>query len=167
MKVTELSNKIYTDQTGRFPVTSSRWYKYIMIAYDYDSNNILAEPLKSRTGLNIKTPTKKIRQLLISRGLTPQIHVLDNECSQILKDYMQGEMRYFNWYPRIYIGVMQQNAPSGRGKTTSSLVSSPRTTSFTTCMVLLTSTGHTYSQPSPPIKNQSYPLNPRPTTCPV
>ena len=45
-KVTECSNKIYTDQTGRFPVTSSRGYKYIMIAYEYDSNNILAETLK-------------------------------------------------------------------------------------------------------------------------
>ena len=38
--------KIYIDQIGRFPVTSSRGYKYIMIAYDYDSNNILAETIK-------------------------------------------------------------------------------------------------------------------------
>ena len=36
LKVTEYSSKIYTDQTGRFPVTSSSGYKYIMIAYDYD-----------------------------------------------------------------------------------------------------------------------------------
>ena len=99
MKVTEFSNKIYTDQTGRFPVTSSRGYKYIMIAYEYDSNNILAESLKSRTGLNIKNAYQKIRQLLISRGLTPQIHVLDNECSQILKDYMQGENEEFQLVP--------------------------------------------------------------------
>ena len=54
LKVTEYSNKIYTDQTGRFPVISSRGYKYIMIAYDYDSNNILAETLKSSTSLHIK-----------------------------------------------------------------------------------------------------------------
>ena len=54
LKVTECSRKIYTEQIGRFPITSSRGYKYIMIAYDYDFNNILAEPIKSRTSLNIK-----------------------------------------------------------------------------------------------------------------
>ena len=54
LKVTECSDKIYTDHTGRFPVTPSRGFKYIMIAYDYNYKNILAEPLKSRTSLHIK-----------------------------------------------------------------------------------------------------------------
>ena len=53
LKVAECSSKIYTDQTGRFPITSSCGYKYIMIAYYYNSNNILAEPIKSRTSLHI------------------------------------------------------------------------------------------------------------------
>ena len=56
LTVTKFSNKIYTDQTGRFPFTSSRGYKYIMIEYDYDSNNISAEPLKSRTSLHVLAP---------------------------------------------------------------------------------------------------------------
>ena len=47
LKVADFSNKIYTDQTGRFPVTSIKEKRYIMIAYDFDSNNIIAEPLKS------------------------------------------------------------------------------------------------------------------------
>ena len=45
LKVTECSSKIYTDHIVRFPITSSRGYKYIMIAYDYDSTHIPAEPL--------------------------------------------------------------------------------------------------------------------------
>ena len=53
LKVIECSNKTFTDQRGRFPITSSRGYKYIMIVYDYDTNNILAEPLKSRASLHI------------------------------------------------------------------------------------------------------------------
>ena len=77
IKVTECSSKIYTDQTGRFPVTSSRGYKYIMIAYYYDSNNILSEPIKSRTSLHIKNAYQTMRKLLCSRGLTPKTHVLD------------------------------------------------------------------------------------------
>ena len=55
------------DHTGRFPVTSSCGYKYIMIAYNYDSNNILAEPIKSRTSLHIKNAYQTIRKLLCSR----------------------------------------------------------------------------------------------------
>ena len=99
LKVTECSNKIYTDQTGRLPVTSSRGYKYIMIAYDYDSNNILAEPLKSRTSLHIKNVYQKMQKLLCSIGLTPKMHVLDNECSKVLKEFMEEENEHFQLVP--------------------------------------------------------------------
>jgi hypothetical protein len=43
------AGQIYTDQTGRFPVVSSKGNKYIMILYDYDSNAILAKLIKDRT----------------------------------------------------------------------------------------------------------------------
>jgi hypothetical protein len=43
------AGQIYTDQTGEFPVVSIRGNKYIMILYDYDSNAILAQPIKDRT----------------------------------------------------------------------------------------------------------------------
>jgi hypothetical protein len=43
------AGQIYTDQTGRFPVVLSKGNKYIMILYDYDSNAILAQPIKDRT----------------------------------------------------------------------------------------------------------------------
>jgi hypothetical protein len=41
------TGKMYTDITGRFPVQSNRGYKYIFVLYDYDSNAILVEPIKS------------------------------------------------------------------------------------------------------------------------
>ena len=99
LKVTKFPNKIYTDKTGRFPVTSSQGYKYIMIAYDYDSNNILAEPLKSSTSLHIKNAYHKMRKLLCSRGRTPKMHVLDNEYSEVLKEYMEEENETFQLMP--------------------------------------------------------------------
>jgi hypothetical protein len=43
------AGKIYTDQTGRFPLISSKGNKYIMVLYEYDGNAILAEPIKNRT----------------------------------------------------------------------------------------------------------------------
>ena len=99
LKVTECSSKIYTDQIGRFPITSSHGYKYTMIAYDYDSNSILAEPIKPRTSLHIKDAYQKMRKLLGSRGLTPRTHFLDNECSKVLKEYMEEENETFQLVP--------------------------------------------------------------------
>ena len=98
-KVTECSSKIYIDQTGRFPINSRRGYKYIMIAYDYDSNNILAEPINSRTSLHIKYAYQTMRKLLCIRGLTPRMHVLDNECSKVLKEYTEEENETFHLVP--------------------------------------------------------------------
>ena len=99
LKVIKCSSKIYTDQTGRFTTTSSCGYKYIMIAYGYDSNNILAEPIKPRTSLHIKKAYQTMRKLLCSRGLTPRTHVLDNECSKVLKEYMEEENETFQLLP--------------------------------------------------------------------
>ena len=99
LKVTECSNRIYTDQTGRFPVTSSRGYNYIMIAYDYVSNNILAEPIESRTSLHIKNAYQTMRKLPYIRRLTPKTHVLDNECSKVLKEYTEEKNDTFQMVP--------------------------------------------------------------------
>ena len=44
----EQTGKIFTDQTVKFPAFSSRGYNYILVLYDYESNAILAEPIKSR-----------------------------------------------------------------------------------------------------------------------
>jgi hypothetical protein len=56
----ESTGKIYTDQTGRFPVTSSRGKKYILVLYDYDTNSILTEALSSRTGPEILRGYRKL-----------------------------------------------------------------------------------------------------------
>ena len=49
----------------------------------------IAEPLKSRTSLHIKNAYQKMRKLLCSRELTLKMHVLDNECSKVLKEYTE------------------------------------------------------------------------------
>ena len=54
-KTVDLSGKMYTDQTGRFPVTSSKRNKYILVTYHYESNTIHAEPLNKRSGLDLTT----------------------------------------------------------------------------------------------------------------
>ena len=56
--------------------------------YDYDSNSILGQPMKSRTGNEILRAFTKI---LKECGITPKLHRLDNECPAILKSYMKKE----------------------------------------------------------------------------
>ena len=79
------TNKGYMDLTGRFPYKSSRGNEYILVVYDYDSNAILAEPLKSRTAGSIKNGWENIHNKLKKRGVSPNLYLLDNEVSSDLK----------------------------------------------------------------------------------
>jgi hypothetical protein len=43
-----MAGQVSTNLTGRFPITSSQGHKYLYVLYDYDSNAILIEPIKSK-----------------------------------------------------------------------------------------------------------------------
>jgi hypothetical protein len=58
--------QIYTDQTERFPVVSSKGNKYIMILYDYDSNAILAQPIKDITAPELLRAFQVMEQELVA-----------------------------------------------------------------------------------------------------
>lgn len=83
------TGQIYTDQTGRFPVTSSRGNKYIMLLYDYDSNSITTEPMKSRSEAEMIRAYSKLHDHLVQCGLKPQLQKLDNEAPAGLKKFMK------------------------------------------------------------------------------
>jgi len=83
--VMDLTGQIATDLTGRFPITSSRGNKYILILYDYDSNSILAEPRKNRSDTEHLRAYNKLHQYLVDRGFKPLLQKLDNEASTALK----------------------------------------------------------------------------------
>ena len=53
------SEQIYSDQTLIFPITSSKGYKYFMIVYEYDSNHIYGEQIKSRNVADLTREYKK------------------------------------------------------------------------------------------------------------
>ena len=99
LKKVDLTGKYYTDQTGRSPVTSNKINKYILVAYHYDSNNIHAEPLKTRSVLYLKTDYHKIHSLLTNKVLKPRIHILDNECPNVLKIFMKEVNEKFQLVP--------------------------------------------------------------------
>ena len=99
LKTVDLTRKVYTDQTGRFPVTSIKGKKYILVSYHYESNNIHAKPLKTISGIYLKTAYHKLYSLLTNRGLKPSLHILDNECPNVLKTFTKEVKEKFQLFP--------------------------------------------------------------------
>jgi hypothetical protein len=99
MQPIKITGQIFSDQTGRFPITSSRGNKYIMVVYDYDSNAILTEPLTSRTEMELLRAYTKIHTFLTERGLKPVLQKLDNEAPGKLQTFMQQKDVSFQLVP--------------------------------------------------------------------
>jgi hypothetical protein len=93
------ADQIYTDQTGIFTIVSSKGNKYIMVIYDYDSNAILAQPIKNRTAPELLKAFQCMEQELVAKGLKPKLIKLDNEASKLLKDYLYQQDIAFQLVP--------------------------------------------------------------------
>ena len=78
--------KSYSDQTGRFHVPSSRGNSYIFVLYDHDTNSIHAVPIPNWQAASIRNAWETTHKLLLRQGNPPDRHILNNECSQDLKD---------------------------------------------------------------------------------
>ena len=98
----EPTGKLYTDLTGRFPVQSSRGNKYILVAYNFDSNSIHVKTLKSRHDHGTIKAYQEIYTMLTNRGLKPQLHLLDNEASTALKSFITNQTNPISTYPTTY-----------------------------------------------------------------
>ena len=86
----ELSDKVFTDQTGKFSITSSKGIKYVMVLFAHDINAILAEPMKNRSQEEIIRVTTKMYEYLTNRGFKSHVQILDNECPEALKKYFRN-----------------------------------------------------------------------------
>jgi hypothetical protein len=86
MSIFNTCDTVYTDQTGKFPITLNRGNKYIMVMHEVGSNYIDAEPLKSRAENElVKAYETLYERLTRTNKVTPKLHVLDNEAPTILK----------------------------------------------------------------------------------
>ena len=69
------------------------------MAYHYDAKNILITPLKNRTGPCILSGITKIHNKLRKWGLTPKLHIMDNDVSEDLKKYFEDSDIKFQLVP--------------------------------------------------------------------
>ena len=81
---------MHSDQTGRFPATSSKGNQYVMVLVEVDENFINAEPMKNRSeGAMIKAYQTLWTRLTTSGTVKPKTHILDNKASAEFKREIQ------------------------------------------------------------------------------
>ena len=85
------SGLLATDLTGRFPTISSRGYNYVIVCYIYDTNGIIARPMKNRSVAEHIRVYQDIFGDLGKRALRPAVHKIDNECPQELKNIIADQ----------------------------------------------------------------------------
>jgi hypothetical protein len=91
----EATQKIFTDQPGRFPKKLSYGNQYIMPLTKINSNAILIKPMKNRTAGEMILAYQALIDQLRTAGIVPKLHILDNECSQDFKDTIHTNKMMF------------------------------------------------------------------------
>jgi hypothetical protein len=118
-------HKSYSDQTGKFPVQSSRGYNYVMVLYDYDSNAILSQPVKTRQASELTQAWAALHSQLQFNGYAPYLHILDNECLDELKKAFKNTPSTSNVSPPMFTVETLPSAQSKPGRIISALGSQP------------------------------------------
>jgi hypothetical protein len=77
-----VTGQVHSDLTGRLTTTFTASNSYLMVVYDYDSNFIHVEPLKSQSG------PCNMAAYLHHGFFQPRLQRLDNEASNALLQFM-------------------------------------------------------------------------------
>ena len=94
-KEVEMSETIYSDDTGAFPYVSQRGKKIVMVAIHIDSNYIFAETLRNKTEGERIHAYQKIIDRMRRAKLGLKKHILDNEISKAFKErIIENNMTY-------------------------------------------------------------------------
>jgi len=74
--------------------------KYILVLYNYDSNAILAAPMKSRKGSDMVKAFDECYNQLKNSGITPILQYLDNGVSnELIATIQEKKLQYQLAFP--------------------------------------------------------------------
>eukprot|EP00970_Alexandrium_tamarense_P017799 scaffold11398_cov137-Alexandrium_tamarense.AAC.1 len=85
----KIEGTVYVDNTGRFPVRSLEGHLYLFILYDYGSNAILVEALKTMESKEFIAAFQKKISYLTQRGFKPRFNVIDNIVSKAVQSFLE------------------------------------------------------------------------------
>ena len=89
IEVYEPKDTIHSNQTGKFLVQSRAGHNYIMAMVHVNTNAVLAEPMMSRSAAEMIRAYRALLEKLRRAGFVPKKHILDNECSEELKEVIR------------------------------------------------------------------------------
>ncbi len=95
----EAKRLMYTDQTGRFLQKLSQGHQYIMVRIEMDSNTILVEAMKNRSTGEMMRAYQVLVNCLRSTGVTPKMHILEDECSAKFKERIKSNNMQYQLVP--------------------------------------------------------------------
>ncbi len=99
MTIIEISGMLFSNQPGRFPITSNRGNKYIVIFYIDDANFIKSVPIKSRSKEELLRDYQLFYAYLTAWGFKPQLHKMDNETTQVVEMFIHKENTRLQYTP--------------------------------------------------------------------
>ena len=89
----DMKGTTHIDQTGKFPTKARSGNRYIMIMVAIDSNAILVAPMKSKADKEQRLAYLSMLKRLKQAGVDVRKHVLDNECSDRMKELIKSECK--------------------------------------------------------------------------
>ena len=120
MTLHECEGQLYSDQTGRFPLTSNKGNAYVVLFYTVDANHIKSYPIKSRHKSEIKKAYDEVYSYLRIRGYRPKLHKLDNETSQEVEEFITSQQATYQYAPPpTCTGRTVRNVAFAHGRTIS------------------------------------------------
>jgi hypothetical protein len=84
--VTKPLSKLFTNDTGRFPIRACSGNQYVMIAFHPDGNLILQQAFKSKSNCHRIAAYNTIMTRLAAQGLSLDLQILDNKASAAYKE---------------------------------------------------------------------------------
>jgi hypothetical protein len=75
--IIKIYGMLFSNQSGRFPITSYRGNKYIVIFYIYDDNFNNSVLIKSWSKEELLRAYQLVYAYLTARGFRPQLHKMD------------------------------------------------------------------------------------------
>jgi hypothetical protein len=100
-------SKLYTDDTGRFPVKAWSGNQYVMIAYPANGNLILQQAFQTRSDKHHIAAYNSIMMHLAACGLSVDLQILDNEASAA---YKQAIM--LTWQSKFQLAPPEMHCPN-------------------------------------------------------
>ena len=84
----DTNGRVYTNLTGKLPVTSISGQKYVMVLDHYDSNGITFRPRKNRSNIEAIRVYEDMYKYIKASNCNPKLNIMENEASADVKRYI-------------------------------------------------------------------------------